>query len=42
LKEKGLQSVVMLALGYRNEEVDPYAKVKKVRVPLDELTITLN
>jgi nitroreductase/dihydropteridine reductase len=42
LKEKGLQSAVILALGYRNEEIDPYAKVKKVRVPLDELTITLN
>ncbi len=42
LKEKGLQSAVILALGYRNEEIDPYAKVKKVRLPLDELTITLN
>jgi nitroreductase len=42
LKEKGLQSVVLLALGYRNEEIDPYAKAKKVRIPLDELTITLN
>lgn len=42
LKEKGLQSVVLLALGYRNEEADPYAKAKKVRIPLDELTITLN
>jgi nitroreductase / dihydropteridine reductase len=42
LKEKGLQSVVLLALGYRNEEIDPYANLKKVRIPLDELTITLN
>ncbi len=42
LKEKGLQSTVLLALGYRNEEVDVYAKAKKVRIPLDELTITLN
>nr|WP_294861288.1 NAD(P)H-dependent oxidoreductase [uncultured Fluviicola sp.] len=42
LKEKGLQSAVILALGYRNEEMDPYAKAKKVRIPLDELTITLN
>jgi len=42
LKEKGLQSAVILALGYRNEEIDTYAKVKKVRIPLEELTITLN
>ncbi|TSJ47777.1 NAD(P)H-dependent oxidoreductase [Fluviicola chungangensis] len=42
LSEKGLQSAVILALGYRNEELDPYAKAKKVRIPLDELTITLN
>lgn len=42
LKEKGLQSAVILALGYRNEEIDPYAKAKKVRITLDELTITLN
>lgn len=42
LKEKGLQSAVILALGYRNEEIDPYAKAKKVRIPLNELTITLN
>lgn len=42
LKEKGLQSAVILALGYRNEEADSYAKAKKVRIPLEELTITLN
>ena len=42
LKEKGLQTSVLLALGYRNEEIDPYAKVKKVRIPLEEMTITLN
>lgn len=42
LKEKGLQSAVILALGYRDEEADYLAKAKKVRIPLDELTITLN
>lgn len=42
LKEKGLQSAVILALGYRNEEADPYAKAKKVRIPLEELVVTLN
>ena len=42
LKEKGLQSAVILALGYRDEEADFLAKAKKVRIPLDELTITLN
>lgn len=42
LKEKGLQSAVILALGYRDEEADFLAKAKKVRIPLDELTINLN
>ncbi|MNY21843.1 Major NAD(P)H-flavin oxidoreductase [compost metagenome] len=42
LKEKGLQSAVVLALGYRDEEADFLAKAKKVRIPLDEMTITLN
>jgi nitroreductase / dihydropteridine reductase len=42
LKEKGLQSAVILALGYRDEEADFLAKAKKVRIPLDELAITLN
>jgi len=36
LKEKGLKSVVLLALGYRDEENDKYAKLKKVRVPKEE------
>ncbi len=42
LKEKGLQSVVILALGYRDEAADFLARAKKVRIPLAELTITLN
>ncbi|AEA45490.1 NAD(P)H-dependent oxidoreductase [Fluviicola taffensis] len=42
LKEKGLQSVVALALGYRDEAADVLAYAKKVRIPLEELTITLN
>ncbi len=36
LKDKGLKSVVLLALGYRDEENDIYAKLKKVRVPKEE------
>lgn len=36
LKEKGLKSVVILALGYRDEEQDVFAKFKKVRLPREE------
>jgi nitroreductase len=36
LKEKGLKSVVLLALGYRDEENDFLAKLKKVRFPIEE------
>lgn len=36
LTEKGLKSVVLLALGYRDEERDPFAKMKKVRIPKEE------
>ena len=36
LKEKGLKSVVTLALGYRDEEQDMYAKFKKVRLAKDD------
>lgn len=42
LKEKGLQSVVLLALGYRNAEADFLATAKKVRKPKEELFITLS
>lgn len=33
LKEKGLRSVVILALGHRDVQKDIFAKLKKVRVP---------
>lgn len=36
LKEKGLKSVVLLALGYRDAENDYLANLKKVRLPKDE------
>lgn len=36
LNEKGLKSVVLLALGYRDEENDFLAKLKKVRLPITE------
>ncbi len=36
LKEKGLKSVVLLALGYSDEENDFLAKLKKVRFPKEE------
>ncbi len=36
LSEKGLKSVVLLSLGYRDAEQDSYANLKKVRLPLEE------
>ncbi|NBA86655.1 NAD(P)H-dependent oxidoreductase [Emticicia sp. CRIBPO] len=39
LKEKGLKSVVLLSLGYRDEENDYFAKLKKVRLPKEEFVI---
>lgn len=36
LKEKGLKSVTILALGYRNEDKDWLVKLKKVRRPNDK------
>ncbi|UKT65013.1 nitroreductase family protein [Pedobacter mucosus] len=33
LKEKGLKSVVTLALGYRDDKLDVFSNLKKVRVP---------
>ena len=36
LKEKGLRAVVCLALGYRDEQQDIFAKFKKVRLPREE------
>ncbi|MEO6287152.1 MAG: NAD(P)H-dependent oxidoreductase [Dyadobacter sp.] len=41
LKEKGLKSVVIMTLGYRDNEKDPYVKAKKVRRPHDEFFINV-
>lgn len=35
LGEKGLRSVVLLALGYRDAQKDPYVNAAKVRLPLN-------
>lgn len=37
LSDKGLHSIVILSIGYRDEENDPLAGAIKVRVPLDEM-----
>ena len=39
LKERGLKSVSLLYLGYRDEANDWLANMKKVRVPMDEFII---
>jgi nitroreductase/dihydropteridine reductase len=41
LKEKGLKSVVIMTLGYRDVENDPYVKAKKVRRPNEEFFINV-
>ncbi len=41
LKDKGLKSVVLIALGYRDEENDANAKLKKVRWPKEDFVITM-
>ncbi|GAB2537975.1 NAD(P)H-dependent oxidoreductase [Rufibacter soli] len=41
LKEKGLRSVSILALGYRDEENDFLAKAKKVRKPAEKLFLNI-
>jgi nitroreductase len=41
LREKGLQSVALLALGYRDTANDSLATQKKVRRPIKELVIEL-
>ncbi|WP_192348576.1 NAD(P)H-dependent oxidoreductase [Algoriphagus sp. Y33] len=41
LKEKGLKSVVLMALGYRDEENDSNALLKKVRWPKEDFVITI-
>lgn len=42
LKEKGLKSVVTLALGYRDEEQDMYAKFKKVRLAKEDFVSVIS
>lgn len=42
LPEKGLRSMCLLALGYRDVTTDRLANLKKVRRPKDELVIELN
>ena len=39
LKELGLKSVTLLYLGYRDEEKDYLAHMKKVRIPMEEFII---
>lgn len=39
LPAKGLKSVVILAVGYRDEENDPTSKMKKVRIPTNEFVV---
>ena len=41
LRDKNLKSVVLLALGYRDQERDFLANLKKVRVPNEEFAITI-
>lgn len=42
LKEKGLKSVVLLSLGFRDTENDPYVNAAKVRLPMDEFSFTIS
>jgi len=42
LKEKGLRSTSLLALGYRDTTNDRLVNLKKVRRPKEELIIELN
>ncbi|MCV9385453.1 NAD(P)H-dependent oxidoreductase [Reichenbachiella ulvae] len=41
LKEKGLKSVLLLPLGYRDEDNDWLAKMKKVRTPKEDFVTVL-
>jgi len=42
LKEKGLRSVVILSLGYRDAENDVFANLKKVRLALGDFITFIN
>ena len=39
LPAKGLKSVIVLAVGYRDEANDPTANMKKVRVPMEDFVV---
>ena len=41
LSEKGLKSVVVMAVGYRDADNDPTAHAKKVRTPTENFVISL-
>lgn len=41
LEQKGLASVVVCPVGYRDAEKDKYAQLKKLRYPLNELVVKL-
>ena len=42
LKEKDLHSIVILALGYRDETSDYLAKTPKVRIPVEEMVTKIS
>ncbi len=42
LREKGLRSVALLALGFRDSEADQYASQKKVRRPPEKLFLKID
>jgi len=42
LEKKNLKSVVILALGYRDEKKDALANLKKVRLPIQEFSIKVD
>lgn len=42
LTKQGLKSVVLLALGYRDEEKDPFVHAAKVRLPLGNFSMHIN
>ena len=42
LKERGLRSVTLLPLGYRDAANDWLVNMKKVRTPIEDFIITLN
>lgn len=41
LRDKGLRTVVLLAIGYRDESIDSFARLKKVRWPHEQFVTNL-